>query len=356
MYNSPNANKNHPSIPLENDASVLRVVSGTRATGKLHLGNYHGALKNWVQIQSNKKQYECFFFIADWHALTTDYEHSAAIRQYTREVLLDWLGVGLDPNQATLFVQSQVPEHAELHLLFSMITPLSWLERVPTYKELRQKLHEKHLATYGFLGYPALQTADILIYKGENVPVGEDQVSHIELSREIARHFNHLYCKERPAVFKEPQALLTKTSKIPGLDGQKMSKSYHNTIELREDPASVEYKIKVMPTDPARVRRVDPGDPEKCPVWQFHQVYSSPEVQAWVQNGCRTAGIGCLECKRPVIDAVLAELAPIRERAAEFANDDTQLKKIMKQGALHAREVAAETLKEVREVMGLIEI
>jgi tryptophanyl-tRNA synthetase len=353
MYNSPKYDKNHHSLETTEAARKFRVVSGTRSTGRLHLGNYHGALKNWMDLQSKNDQYECFFFIADWHALTTEYERPQFINQCTREVLLDWLGVGLDSEQSTLFIQSHVPEHAELHLLFSMITPLSWLERVPTYKELRQKLHEKHLATYGFLGYPALQAADILIYKGKGVPVGEDQVSHIELTREIARHFNHLYCKERSFIFSEPQALLTKASKIPGLDGQKMSKSYHNTIELREDPASIEHKIKVMPTDPARVRRSDPGEPEKCPVWRFHQVYSSPEVQGWVQNGCRSAGIGCLECKRPVIDAVLTELAPIRQRAAEFAQDEVQLQKIMKQGSEYARSVAQETLKEVREVMGL---
>lgn len=338
MYDTPILSKNH------------RVVSGTRTTGPLHLGNYHGALKNWVKLQHESS---CLFFAADWHALTTDYEHPALIKSNTWEIILDWLGAGLDPKLCTLFIQSHVPAHAELHLLLSMLTPLSWLERVPTYKEIRQKLKEKHLATYGFLGYPLLQAADILIYQADFVPVGEDQVSHIELTREIARHFNHLYEDMPPRIFKEPQALLTKTSKMPGLDGQKMSKSYHNTIGLREDPTSVEHKIKTMPTDPARVRRQDKGDPEKCPVWQFHQVYSSAEVQAWVQVGCTTAGIGCLECKRPVIDAVLAEQAPIRQRAEEYNQDPSLVKTILKEGAIVARETAEQTLIEARKRMGL---
>lgn len=339
MYDSAISDKNH------------RVVSGIRATGRLHLGNYHGALKNWLNLQS---KYQCYFFIADWHGLTTEYENPQSIATYSQEAAIDLLGIGLNPEQATFFVQSHVPEHAELHLLLSMITPLSWLERVPTYKELKQKLKEKHLATYGFLGYPQLQAADILLYKGQSVPVGEDQVSHIELTREIARHFNHLYSQEGiTPVFPEPQPLLTKISKMPGLDGQKMSKSYHNTIELREDPASVQHKIKTMPTDPARVRRSDPGEPEKCPVWRFHQVYSAEDVQAWVLKGCRTAGIGCLDCKQPVIDAVLKEQAPIRERAAQYEKDTVKIRTILKQGAKVAREAAQETLKEVRSVMGL---
>lgn len=338
MYDSAISDKNH------------RVVSGTRVSGRLHLGNYHGALKNWVDLQS---KYRCYFFIADWHGLTTEYEQPQALARYTQEILLDWLGVGLDPNQATLFIQSHVPEHAELHLLLSMITPLSWLERVPSYKELKQKLKEKHLATYGFLGYPQLQAADILLYKGEYVPVGEDQVSHIELTREIARHFNYLYCPETAPFFPEPQPLLTKTSKLPGLDGQKMSKSYHNTIELREDPKSIEQKIKTMPTDPARVRRSDPGEPEKCAVWRFHQVYSSEEIQSWVLKGCRTAGIGCLECKQPVLEAIQQELAPIRERAAEYEKDTVKIQTILRQGAKTARETAQETLKDLRSMMGL---
>ncbi len=330
-----------------------RVVSGIRTTGALHLGNYHGALKNWVKLQS---KYECFFFAADWHALTTEYEHPERIAQYTSEMILDWLGAGLDPERCTFFVQSHVPEHAELQVLLGMLTPLSWLERVPSYKELRGKLKEKHLATYGFLGYPVLQSADILMYKPEFVPVGEDQVSHIELTREIARHFNHLY-EERlqKPFFPEPKALLTETAKMPGLDGQKMSKSYHNTIGLREDPKSVEQKIKTMPTDPARVRRTDPGEPEKCPVWRFHQVYSSKETQEWVQTGCRTAGIGCLECKKPVIDAVLEEQAVIITRVEPYAKNPALVQDIIKEGCKVARQAAGHTLAEVREVMGLLE-
>lgn len=328
-----------------------RVVSGARTTGPLHLGNYHGALKNWVSLQT---KYKCFFFAADWHALTTEYEHPEKIAVYTHEMILDWLGAGLDPNEATFFIQSHVPEHAELQVLLSMLTPLSWLERVPTYKELRSKLKEKHLATYGFLGYPLLQSADILIYKPRFVPVGEDQVSHIELTREIARHFNHLYQDRlKTPLFPEPQALLTQSSKMPGLDGQKMSKSYHNTIGLREDPKSIELKIKTMPTDPARVRRTDPGEPEKCPVWRFHQVYSSKEVQDWVQVGCRTAGIGCLECKAPIIKAVLEETAVIRERAEPYQKDPALVQEILREGCKVARKKANETLVETRDIMGL---
>lgn len=329
-----------------------RVVSGARPTGLLHLGNYSGVLKSWIELQN---QYDCFFFAADWHALTTEYEHPEKLAHYTLEMVIDWLGIGLDPNRCTLFVQSHVPEHAELHLLFSMLTPLSWLERVPTYKELRDKLKEKHLATYGFLGYPVLQSADILLYKPAFIPVGEDQLSHIELTREIARHFNHVY-KDRLAapLFPEPQALLAKVSKMPGLDGQKMSKSYHNTIGLREDPKSVEHKIKVMPTDPARIHRLDPGEPEKCPVWQFHRIYSSTATQEWVQTGCRTAGIGCLECKAPIIKAVLQEQATIIERAEPYQKDLNLVKDIIQEGAKIARRTAKETLTEVRETMGLL--
>lgn len=329
-----------------------RVVSGARTTGPFHLGNYHGALKNWVKLQST---HDCFIFAADWHALTTEYEHPEKIRQYTMEMALDWLGAGLDPKLSTLFVQSQVPEHAELQVLLAMITPLSWLERVPTYKELKTQLKEKHLATYGFLGYPVLQSADILIYKPEFIPVGEDQVSHIELTREIARHFNYLYqARTKGPFFPEPKTLLTESSKMPGLDGRKMSKSYHNTIGLREDPVSVEHKIKTMPTDPARVKRSDPGEPEKCPVWRFHQTYSSKEVQEWVQTGCRTAGIGCLECKRPVIEAVIKEQAVIRERAEPYQKNPGLVKEILREGSLAAREIASETVAEVREIMGLL--
>ena len=339
---------NHSNL----DNKLHRVVSGTRTTGALHLGNYHGTLKSWSKLQKN---YQCFFFAADWHALTTEYEHPDKIASATREVILDLLGAGLDPNLCTLFVQSHVPQHAELHLLLSMLTPLSWLERVPTYKELRDNLKEKHLATYGFLGYPALQSADILIYKAEFVPVGEDQVSHLELTREIARHFNFLYRErlEKP-LFLEPQTLLTQTPKMPGLDGRKMSKSYHNTIGLREEPKSIEHKIKTMPTDPARVRRTDPGEPEKCPVWQFHKIYSSKETQDWVLTGCRTAGIGCLECKRPVLEAVLTEREIVCERAEIYQKDPSLVQDILVEGAAVARQAASQTLSEVKETMGLL--
>lgn len=387
-----------------------------RPTGRLHLGHYHGVLKNWLRLQH---EYACFFFVADWHALTTDYEHPRDIPANTWEMLIDWLAVGIDPKAAKIFIQSQVPEHAELHLLLSMMTPLGWLERVPTYKDQQEKLKEKDLATYGFLGYPLLQTADILIYKATMVPVGEDQVAHIELAREVARRFNHLYGSEpdfaeqaeaavrklgkknaklyselrkkfqeagdhgaldtaralledtqnltlgdrerlfgylegmSKVILPEPQPLLTPMAKMPGLDGQKMSKSYGNTIGLREEPDVVRQKLKTMPTDPARVRRTDPGVPEKCPVWSFHQVYSSGEVKDWVRQGCTTAGIGCLECKQPVIDAVLAEQAPIRERALELAKDNRLVRHIAAEGAEAAREVARATLTEVRQAMGL---
>jgi tryptophanyl-tRNA synthetase len=328
-----------------------RLVSGIRATGRLHLGNYHGALKNWVNEQS---KYDCFFFIADWHALTTDYENPGEIALNTYEMMIDWLAAGLNPEQCCLFVQSDVPEHAELHLLFSMITPLGWLERVPSYKDQKAKLKEKHLNTYGFLGYPTLQSADILAYKADFVPVGADQVSHIELTRELVRHFNHLYINRVPEpIFSEPQALLSVASKLPGLDGQKMSKSYNNTIGLREDPKEVTQKIRTMPTDPARVRRTDPGEPEKCPVWSLHQVYSSEETKAWVQVGCRTAGIGCIECKQPLIQAVLAEQAPIREKAEYYAAQPALIESIIKEGGARARAEAHKTLIEVRHAMGL---
>ncbi len=328
-----------------------RIVSGARTTGPLHLGNYYGAVKNWVDLQS---KHQCFFFAADWHALTTEYENPQAIRTYTHEMLLDWLGAGLDPKQCTMFVQSHVPEHAELQLLLGMITPLSWLERVPTYKELRTKLKERHLATYGFLGYPLLQAADILIYKPLFIPVGEDQASHVELTREVARHFNFLYKDHLPEpLFPEPQTLLTKNAKMPGLDGQKMSKSYHNTIGLREDPDSTIRKIKTMQTDPARVRRSDPGDPNKCPVWQFHQLYSTKDIKEWVETGCRSAGIGCVECKKPVIDAVLQEQTQIREKAEPYVNDPDLIDDILREGAIVARQQASQTLAEVKETIGL---
>jgi len=393
-----------------------RVLSGMRPTGKLHLGHYHGVLKNWVQLQH---EYDCFFFVADWHALTTEYDNTGIIASSVWDMVIDWLAAGVNPGSAKIFIQSQVPEHAELHLLLSMMTPLGWLERVPTYKDQQEKLKEKDLATYGFLGYPLLQSADILTYKAGLVPVGEDQVVHIELTREIARRFNHLYGREsgfeekaESAVKKmgkknaklynqlrkkyqeqgddealktarvllesqqnitlsdrerlfgylegggriilpEPQPLLTKASKMPGLDGQKMSKSYGNTIGLRETPAEVEKKLRTMPTDPARVRKTDPGDPQNCPVWQLHEVYSTDEIKDWAQQGCRSAGIGCIDCKQPIIDEVLKEQAPMRERAEEYTNNQNLVRSIVNEGAEQAREVARKTLEEVRQSMGL---
>lgn len=393
-----------------------RVLSGMRPTGQLHLGHYYGVLKNWIQLQH---EYRCFFFVADWHALTTEYENPKVIANSVWDMVIDWLAAGIEPSAATLFIQSKVPEHAELHLLLSMLTPLSWLERVPTYKDQQEKLKEKDLATYGFLGYPLLQSADILIYKASQVPVGEDQVPHVEVTREIARRFNHLYGREPnfeelveaaikkmgkknarlyrelrrrfqeqgdggalekarallesqqnlalddrerlfghlegsgKAILPEPQALLTPAARMPGLDGQKMSKSYGNTIALRDSPEQVEHKIRTMPTDPARVRRTDPGDPDKCPVWQFHLIYSDDKVKDWVQKGCRTAGIGCLDCKQPIINAIQAELKPIREKAQEYAQNPDEVQRIIKEGNEAAREVACETLEEVRQAMGL---
>jgi tryptophanyl-tRNA synthetase len=393
-----------------------RVLSGMRPTGSLHLGHYHGVLKNWVKLQH---EYECLFFVADWHALTTHYDNPLGIEDATWQMVIDWLAAGVDPAKATLFIQSQVIEHAELHLLLSMMTPLGWLERVPTYKDQQEKLTEKDLSTYGFLGYPLLQAADILIYRANQVPVGEDQVPHIEFAREIARRFNHLYGKEpgyedkaQAAVKKlggkkaklylelktryqqdgddealesakallgetqnlslgdkerlygylegggkmiltEPDALLTAASKMPGLDGQKMSKSYANTIALREAPDEVNRKIRTMPTDPARVRRTDPGNPDKCPVWQLHEVYSGDEVKTWVRSGCVSAGIGCIECKQPVIEAVLKELAPIQERARAYTEDPDTVKNVIADGCEKARDLARETMRDVRESMGL---
>jgi tryptophanyl-tRNA synthetase len=393
-----------------------RVLSGMRPTGSLHLGHYHGVLKNWVRLQD---EHPCLFFVADWHALTTHYEDSGVIESNTWDMVVDWLASGVDPAKATLFIQSHVPEHAELHLLLSMITPLGWLERVPTYKDQQEKLTDRDLSTYGFLGYPLLQSADIVIYRATLVPVGEDQVPHVEFTREIARRFNHLYGKEpgfeqkveaalaklgskrarlyrdlrtryqeqgdRDAleaarallaeaqnlamsdrerlfghlegggkmILSEPEALLTEASRMPGLDGQKMSKSYNNTITLREDADSVTRKIRTMPTDPARVRRTDPGDPEKCPVWQFHLVYSDENTREWVQKGCRSAGIGCLECKQPVIDAVLREQEPMRQRAQAYLDNPALVRDIIANGCAQARKLAGETMREVREAMGL---
>ena len=396
--------------------SEQRVLSGMRPTGKLHLGHYHGVLKNWVKLQH---EYECFFFVADWHALTTHYEDPHIIEQNVWDMVIDWLAAGVNPGSATLFIQSRVPEHAELHLLLSMMTPLSWLERVPSYKDQQEKLKEKDLATYGFLGYPLLQSADILMYSAGHVPVGADQVAHVEMTREVARRFNHIYGRDPgfeeqamvaikkmgkkaakvymqlkgqfqeqgdqealeraraligeqqnislnererligflegggKVILPEPQALLTPESKMPGLDGQKMSKSYGNTIALREEPDEVDQKIRTMQTDPARIRLTDPGDPGKCPVWQLHEVYSDDKTKEWVQEGCRNAGIGCLECKKPVIDAVIEELRPMRERAQEYENNPDIVRSIIAEGNDRARDEAKATLERVHEVMGL---
>jgi tryptophanyl-tRNA synthetase len=395
---------------------VNRVLSGMRPTGALHLGHYHGVLKNWVKLQH---EYECLYFVADWHALTTHYDTPEVVEQNVWEMVIDWLASGVDPAQSTLFIQSRVPEHAELHLLLSMVTPLGWLERIPSYKDQQEKLVDRDLATYGFLGYPLLQGADILIYRANLVPVGEDQVPHIEFTREVARRFNHVFGREEgfeqkaeaaikklgakrarlyrqlrtrflekgdadalaaarelveeaqnlplgdrerlfgyiegggKVILSEPKALLTEASKMPGLDGQKMSKSYNNTIGLREDAEAISGKIRTMPTDPARVKRSDPGTPEKCPVWQFHLVYSDEKRRQWVQEGCRGAKIGCLECKQPVIDAVLEEQKPIRERAQRYLDDPTLVRSIIADGCEKARKQAQETLREVKEVMGL---
>ncbi|MCA3000581.1 MAG: tryptophan--tRNA ligase [Rhodocyclaceae bacterium] len=395
-----------------------RVLSGMRPTGPLHLGHYHGALKNWAKLQN---EFPCFFFVADWHALTTHYESPDVIEQYTVDTVIDWIASGIDPSQATMFVQSRVPQHAELTLLLSFFTPISWLERVPTYKDQVEKQGQlgRDLTTYGFLGYPLMQAADILIYRANQVPVGEDQVSHIELTREVARRFNHLFGREKgfeekaeaavkklgsrkaklysslriqyqqegnqraldearelladvqnlsmgdrerlfgylegggKVILPEPNALLTPVSRMVGLDGQKMSKSYANTIDIRDDEKAVTAKVRRMPTDPARVRRTDPGDPEKCPVWQLHQVYSSEDTKRWVIHGCKSAAFGCLECKQPVIEGICAELRPMRERAAPFEDDPTLIKNIIADGCEKARDVAEETMRDVREAMGL---
>jgi len=393
-----------------------RVLSGMRPTGALHIGHYHGALKNWVRLQH---EYPCFFFVADWHALTTHYETPEVMQASVWDMIIDWLAAGVDPAKATIFIQSRVPEHAELFLLLAMSTPLGWLERVPTYKDQIDKLKDRDLATYGFLGYPLMQAADILVHRATLVPVGEDQVSHIEMTREVARRFNNLFGREpgfedkaqaavkklgsklakqygelrrlyqeqgddaaleaaraivanagslsaedrerafgwlegaRRVILVEPAAKLTETPKLPGLDGQKMSKSYGNVILMREEPKALTDKIRRMTTDPARVRRTDPGEPERCPVWQLHKIYSSAETQAWAAHGCRTAGIGCLDCKQPVIDALLAEQAPWRERAQRYVDDPKLLHAIVADGCDRARASAEETMREVRESMGL---
>jgi tryptophanyl-tRNA synthetase len=393
-----------------------RVLSGMRPTGRMHIGHYHGALKNWLRLQ---EEYECLFFAADWHALTTHYETPERIEDSVWEMFIDWLAVGINPNRATIFIQSRVIEHAELTLLLGMITPVGWLERVPTYKDQQEKLSDRDLSTYGFLGYPVMQAADILIYRANMVPVGEDQVSHLELVRELARRFNHIYGREpgfeenakaavkklgsrrakryaqlrtafqeqgddaalvaardmldeaqnlalgdrerlfgylegsRRMILPEPQPLLSANPKVPGLDGQKMSKSYDNAIFLREDPASVTKKIRTMQTDPARVRRSDPGNPANCPVWPLHQIYSDQTTRDWVQRGCTTAGIGCLECKQPVIDAIIAEQAPIHERAQKYVDDPSLVRAIVADGCERARKLAEETMRDVREAMGV---
>jgi tryptophanyl-tRNA synthetase len=407
-------------VPADTTAARGRVLSGMRPTGALHLGHYHGALKNWVRLQES---HDCYFFVADWHALTTHYEDREVIERNVYDMVIDWLAAGLDPEKATIFIQSRLPEHAELFTLLAMGTPLGWLERVPTYKDQMEKLKDRDLATYGFLGYPLLQAADILIYKAAYVPVGEDQASHVELTREVARRFNHLYGrvpgfeakvataiaklskddqryleKQRKAygetgdaaalgkgealvrraeagiegwnaddtelllghlkgtgrtILPEPQALLTEVSRLPGLDGGKMSKSYGNTIAMREEPASVKQKIERMPTDPQRVRRTDAGDPSRCPVWQFHQVYSDEATQAWAKQGCTTAGIGCLDCKQPVISAIQKEQAPWRERAEPYLTDPKRVHWLVEMGTERARAVARKTMKDVRQAMGL---
>jgi len=393
-----------------------RVLSGMRPTGRMHIGHYHGALKNWVRLQ---EEYECLYFAADWHALTTHYESPEDISAMTWEMMIDWLAAGLDPSRATLFIQSQVMEHAELALLLGMMTPIGWLERVPTYKDQQQKLGDKDLSTYGFLGYPVMQGADILIYRANMVPVGEDQVSHVELVREMARRFNNIFGREpgfeekakaalkklgakkakryaelrtafqekgdesaleaaravlndsqnlplgdrerlfgylegsRRMILPEPEALLTDNPKVPGLDGDKMSKSYGNAVFMREDPAEVTKKVRTMQTDPARMRRTDPGNPEKCPVWGLHKIYSSDETKKWVWEGCTTAGIGCLECKQPVIDAIIREQAPITERAQKYIDDPALVRNIVADGNERARKLAEETMRDVRAAMGL---
>ena len=332
-----------------------------RPTGKLHLGNYMGALYNWIRLQGerneeNKPRYDCYFFIADWHALTTDYADTANIRQNTFDVAMDWLAAGLDPEESVIFVQSHVPQHAELHLLLSMVTPLSWLERVPTYKEQQENLTTKDLGTYGFLGYPLLMAADILVYQADFVPVGQDQVVHVELTREAARRFNHFYAPVKPRILPilpEPQPLLTPSPKLPGTDGRKMSKSYDNTILLTDPEATVRQKLKTMVTDPARIRRTDPGDPDKCPVGDLHKVFSSKETIANVYDGCCTASIGCIECKGWAADAIVAVLAPIQERRRPYEQNPSLVTDILLDGKARATRRAEETMQQVRSAMHL---
>ncbi len=335
-------------------SSRARILSGMRPTGKLHLGNYMGALANWVKLQDS---YECYFFIADWHALTTDYADTAQVAQNTLDAMLDYLGAGLDPERSVLFLQSKVPQHAELFLAFAMITPLGWLERVPTYKEQQENLTGKDLGTYGFLGYPLLQAADILLYQPQFVPVGQDQVAHVELTREVARRFNQFYkpaAVGRPGgreVLPEPKALLTPSPKLPGTDGRKMSKSYGNTILLADPEPEIRKKLKTMVTDPARIRRTDPGDPDKCPVGDLHKMFSTPETMAKVYEGCRSAGIGCIECKGWAADALVQILNPIQQRRASFT--ESQVKEILEEGSRRAAARAERTMQEVRSAMKL---
>jgi len=349
---------------MSDPSNKKRVLSGMRSTGKLHLGNYVGALENWVRMQ---EQYDCFFFIADWHALTTDYADTSHIKENSVEVLLDWLAAGLDPEKCVMFIQSHVPAHSELHLLFSMITPLGWLERVPTYKEQRENIKDKDLATYGFLGYPVLQSADILIYKADFVPVGEDQVAHVELTREIARRFNQFYHRIQRTplagtglpmsglklVFPEPKALLTPAAKLPGTDGRKMSKSYGNTILLTDPEPVVRLKLKTMVTDPARVRRSDPGNPDVCPVGDLHKIFSDKPTMAKVNEGCRSAGIGCIECKGWAADALVKILNPMQERRKKYEDNPRLAWDILEAGSAHAARVAGATMEEVRDSMGM---
>jgi len=351
-----------PSSPPK--ASRPRVLSGMRSTGKLHLGNYVGALQNWVGMQD---KYECFFFIADWHALTTDYADTSMVKQNSVEVMLDWLAAGLDPERSTMFIQSHVPQHAELHLLFSMITPLGWLERVPTYKEQRENIKDKDLGTYGFLGYPVLQAADILIYQANFVPVGEDQAAHVERTREVARRFNGFYPRRRTSVavssdpsssdaefvFPEPQCLLTPAAKLQGTDGRKMSKSYGNTVLLTDPEPVVRQKLKTMVTDPARVRRTDPGNPEVCPVGDLHKIFSNQETRAKVWQGCTTAGIGCIECKGWAADALVALLNPMQEKRKKYEENPRLAWDILEAGSAKARQSADATMREVRDAMGM---
>lgn len=322
------------------------IVSGMRPTGKLHLGHFHGALVNWLRLQ---EKFQCYFFVADWHALTTDYAAPQGIRESTIEMVMDWLSVGLDPAKSVLFCQSRVKEHAELHLIYSMITPVPWLERNPTYKEQMKEIVGKDLSTYGFLGYPVLQAADITIYKANKVPVGVDQAPHVELTREIVRRFNQLY---RP-IFPEPEVLLAEAQKVPGLDGRKMSKSYGNAVFLSDTPKEIDAKISRMMTDPARVRRSDPGEPEKCPAFQLHKIYCTAQEIAEVTQGCRTAGIGCLDCKKIMIKHVIEDLAPIRERRAAYEKDPQAVEEILAGGNQAAQRKASATLAEVRETLGL---